>query len=135
MTRRRLSPEKRLERLRKKFEQWREAKDGHPRIPKDLWVGAVELAGHFSINKVSKTLGISNTDLKRRLGGTSTRRLRRGKTSKPAFVELALPPSAIASECVVELTHPGGATMKISLRGQKAEALAALGKAFLNGGM
>jgi len=129
MKRRRLSPEKRLERLRKKFEHWRETKVGHPPIPKELWAGAVELAGTFSINKVSKTLGISNTDLKKHLEDTVGPRKRK-KTPKPAFVELGLPPSAAASECVVELTHPGGATMKISLTGEKAEILAALGEAF-----
>ncbi len=131
MKRRRLAPEKRLDRLRKKFERWRETKDGRERIPKEFWRDAIELAGDFSINKISKTLGINNMDLKKRVDTAAAPR-RPGKAAKTAFVELGFLPPVIPSECVVELTRPGGATMKISLRGQKAESLRALSKAFLS---
>ena len=35
----------RLERLRRRFEQWRQTRDGRSRIPEALWTSAVQAAG------------------------------------------------------------------------------------------
>ena len=48
----------------------------------------------------------------------------------PTFVEVDLGPSLAPAPCVVEMEHPGGVKMKISLRGLGGADLAALVQAF-----
>ncbi len=129
MKRRRLSPETRLERTRKKFENWRETKNGHPRIPEALWTRAIELSADYSVNKIARALRLNNMDLKKRVDSTSGGQ-KPAKIAKPSFVELDSSLAPLGPECVLEFEQPGGARMKISIKGQAADALAALSEAF-----
>jgi hypothetical protein len=129
MRRRKFSAAVKLERLRRKFERWRETRKGRPPIPEPLWKAAVDLVGDYSINKVARTLRLNNEDLKKRAEATSGTRGKR-KIPKPSFVELNLSQPAIPPECVVELEHPSGSRMKISIRSLESLDIAALSEAF-----
>ncbi len=129
MTQTSLSPETRLESARKAFTEWRATKKGRSPIPKALWTKAVELTADYSVCKVARTLRLNNMALKKRAAPASSS-AKPKKTSKSAFVELELSAPPPASECILEFERPGGAKMKISIKGQSTEAIAALGEAF-----
>jgi hypothetical protein len=57
-----------LETVAQRFERWRSSRSTkRERIPSDLWQAAAALCNTYSINKVCRHLGLSNTELKRRV--------------------------------------------------------------------
>ena len=56
-----------LERLRGRFERWRQTREPHTRIPDSLWAAAARLAGRYGLSKITSTLGVNYQALKRRL--------------------------------------------------------------------
>jgi hypothetical protein len=76
-----------------------------------LWQSAVELARQHGVYAVAHPLRLDYTGLKKRLGGSPSRRR---KLAKPAFVELvAPPPQGKVDECVIEFESLRGAKMRI----------------------
>ena len=116
-----------LERVRKRFEDWRRTYPERARISDSLWAAAVKAAGSHGICRTAKTLRVDYYSLKRRLEQSSagTQGL-----SQANFVEL--PPLAPASlgECTVEWEDAAGSTMRVHLKGFPAPDLAALGRSF-----
>jgi len=138
-----------VERVRERFAQWRQARPGRSRIPEPLWAEAALLARRHGVHPIARALGLNDHALKCR-----TLRARENdpppapvgptltlcpppvaQAAAPAFVELAwpAPPAApVAAEpaparCVVELIHPGGSKMTITLAGPSREATIASG--------
>jgi hypothetical protein len=54
----------------------------------------------------------------------------KGRQAVATFVELASPVSASTRECILELEDPGGAKMRVHLKGVDAPDLAALSRSF-----
>ena len=52
---------------------------------------------------------------------------------KATFVELPAPVQPGAGECILELEDPGGAKMRVHLKGVEAPDLAALSRSFWGG--
>ena len=119
----------RLEGLSHRFERWRRAHKGHSRIPETLWTSAVKAAGKYGLNPTARALRLDYYSLKKRVETTACRRAsdREGVT---AFVELAPAPPTGSPECILELEDPGGAKMRIHLKGAEAPDLAALSRSF-----
>jgi hypothetical protein len=111
----------------------------------------VKAAGTYGLNPTARALRLDYYSLKKRLeatghvsdGGTvaldSTRTLSRAGAAKPrdasrvaTFVELAPPASGGVPECILELEDPGGARMRVHLKGAEAPDLAALSQSFWN---
>jgi hypothetical protein len=119
-----------LEEVQNRFRIWRKTRKKRTTIPKDLWQAAVELTQYYSINTVSKALGLSYTDLKKRIQESRT-----GVCSSPmpitSFVELDLK-ETISGRCIVEMDTPRGARLKMDFMGTVGIDLLKLAKAFLD---
>ena len=119
----------RIEKVRLRFERWRKSKKGHPPIPAPLWRAAVGLTRHYSVNRISRALGLNNTDLKRRVEAAQASSEAR-KPSRPTFVELALAESDRQAGCVVEFERPGGERLRIWLPSESSFDLQGLSERF-----
>ncbi len=123
-----------LESVRYRFKQWRETrKNRRERIPENLWSAAVELRKQYSVNQISRALGLNYNDLKKRMleqGAYS----KRNKLSLSDFVELDWQNDFSASECVIEMEDTYGSKMRMSFKGNADLDLLELGKAFWSKG-
>jgi hypothetical protein len=128
-----------LERLRRRFDRWRQTRDGRSRIPEALWASAVKAAGRHGLNPTVRALRLDYYALKRRVEADGSRdgpdRREAGKSAEDkirqgAFIELAPVASAGSPECILEWEQPGGAKMRVHLRGMQALDLAALSRSF-----
>jgi hypothetical protein len=118
----------RLEAGRRRFEQWRRTRQGRARIPEQLWRSAVKLAGVYGLCRTARALRLDYNALKRRVNSVEPQEASEPETAR-AFVELVPPSRACNPECIVELDHPGGATMRIRLTGgQSPEVVTAVSK-------
>jgi len=127
-----------LERLRRRFDRWRQTRVGHSRIPEALWVSAVKAAGRHGLNPTARALRLDYYSLKKRVeagasrGGPDRRegtKSAAGKIRRGEFIELAVAPAG-SPECILELEHPRGAKMRVHLTGMQAPDLAALSRSF-----
>lgn len=114
-----------LEQVRQRLERWRKTGKRRWSIPDALWASAVELARQYGVNKTARALGLNYYSLKRRLESGTHAGLYEPKGGAP-FVELVTPLGNSSPECIVELEHPGGAKMKIDLKGRVEPDLVAL---------
>ena len=136
----------RLEGLRRRFERWRRTRQGRARIPETLWAAATRVAGRYGVNRTARALGLDYYALKKRVGAADSCRVAGEKVAShsisdrraiPAhdqamatFVELAPPASGGSRECILEWEDPGGAKMRVHLKGIEAPDLAALSRSF-----
>jgi hypothetical protein len=106
-----------LEKVREEFETWRKNRKNHrAMIPQQLWDKAVALSKQYTISKVSKTLRLGYTDLKKRV--VPHRSVTKTSKSEPqTFIELKGSCMAPPSECIIEMEDPKGAKMTMRLRG------------------
>ena len=128
-----------MERLRRRFDRWRETRDGCSRIPEALWVSAVKAANRHGLNPTVRALRLDYYSLKKRIesgasgDGTDRREVAQstaGEIRRGEFIELAPVAPAGSPECILELEHPGGAKMRVRLMGMQAPDLAALSRSF-----
>ena len=135
-----------IQRVLRRFEQWRNAHVGRLPIPERLWAAAVKLAREHGVFHTAKALRLEYGKLKRLLesadrvaeGPKAKGRLARGRaagrrrtqfTASPAFVELMTSPGAGQSEGLIELEGRRG-KMRIQWKGTTAPDLGGLGRAF-----
>jgi hypothetical protein len=96
--------------LQRQLEQFRSTQPRRKKLPESLWQAAVELAREHGVYSVAHPLRLDYMGLKKRLGGVSRGRQ---KASKPAFVELITPPSAMLRECLIEFESLRGSKVRI----------------------
>lgn len=117
-----------LEQLRDRFEVWRRDHPGRPRLPRELWSEAGNVAQQCGVYRTAKMLRLSYDSLKQheQAGGVGG-----GKTARtPRFVELRPLGSAAMPECSVELENVRGAKIKIQLNGGAVGELPNLARLF-----
>jgi len=97
-----------IEAIQQQFKSWRSDR-GKQRslIPEHLWESAVLLCQKYSITHVSRSLHLSYSDLKRRIGKI--------KEPAPRFMELDL--SDFPGKWQVECERPDGALLRVSGNG------------------
>ena len=117
-----------LEEVQEQFRNWRKTRKKRTTIPKDLWQAAVELTQYCPIYTVSKALGLSYTDLKKRIQ-SSRAKVFSSPSPVATFVELDLK-QTIPGRCVVEMETPRGARLKMDFMGKVGIDLLKLTKAF-----
>ena len=138
----------RLEGVRRRFQQWRETREGHARIPDSLWAAAARAANRYGLSKTASALRVNYYALQKHLavktaahGRAARKRVARtiaaaGGGSETegtsAFVELPPFTSAGPCDCFLELEDAGGAKMRVRLRGVGTPDLAALERSFWN---
>ena len=118
-----------MERLRRRFDGWRQSRDGRSRIPEALWASAVKAAGKYGLNPTARALGLDYYSLKKRVEAAASC----GRPDRPEedrFIEVTPVASAGVPECILELEHPGGAKMRVRLTGMQAPDVAALSRSF-----
>ena len=147
----------RLEGMRRRFERGRRTRKGRSRIPEALWTAAVKAAGKYGLHRTAQALRLDYYALKKRVEAAGSRRVSGGKVAShpisdrealsgngpftaiapvkgrqavAAFLELAPPASGSSRECILELEDPGGAKMRVHLKGVEAPDLAALSRSF-----
>ena len=117
-----------LEEVQDRFRIWRKTRKKRTSIPRDLWKAAIEQTQSYSINIVSKALGLSYTDLKRRVKA-SRANVYSNPSAVAAFVELDLK-ETIPGRCVIEMNTPRGNRLKMDFMGTVGIDLLKLAKAF-----
>jgi hypothetical protein len=139
----------RLAAIRRRFDRWRLIRQGRSRIPEGLWALAVKAASQYGPYRTVQALGLDYYSLKRRVeaarrepsGPTRASRRRPDRIASAKvraaagqtvaeFIELAPPASAGVPECTLELEDPGGAKMRVHLKGVPAPDLTALSRSF-----
>ena len=126
-----LPAETRLNKVKSEFEIWRTNRKNRKPIPTDLWEQAVELYPAFTISKISTTLALSYTDLKKHVQQKPEDFSVQQNEKPPTFIALDFPaPSPSIAECVVEMEDSSGAKMKMCFRGRTDFDLLELGKSF-----
>ena len=122
-----------LESTRRRFERWRETREGRPRIPESLWALAARAGRQFGIHRTCRALRLDYAVLKRHVEAEATQVSSRLE-SPPSFVELVPAGSTFPTECVVEIEDPSGARMRIEIKGVAAPDLVALTRGLRAGG-
>jgi len=118
-----------LERLRRRFDRWRQTRDGCSRIPEALWASAVKAAGWHGLNPTARALRLDYYSLKKHVEAAASC----GGPDRPEegrFIEVTPVVSAGVPECSVELEHSRGAKMRIQMKGMPAPDLVALSRSF-----
>ena len=118
-----------LEALRRRFERWRRSRTGRSRIPDTLWTSAVQAAGRYGLHRTTKALRLDYYALKKRVEDAASD-CEPGREAAATFLELPASVSGGASECVVELEDPGGAKMRVHLKGGAIPDVTALARSF-----
>jgi hypothetical protein len=118
-----------LERLRRRFDGWRQNRDGRSRIPEALWASAVKAASRYGLNRTARALGLDYYSLKKHVQAAASC----GGPDRPEedrFIEVMPVASAGVPECSLELEHPRGARLRVQLKGMPAPDLVALSRSF-----
>jgi hypothetical protein len=128
-----------LERTRQRFDRWRQTRQGRARIPESLWASAVRATRKYGLNRTVRALRLDYNALKKHVEAVPSGRGSDRKTVAKStageircseFIELAPAASAGFPECLLELEDPGGAKMRIHLKGVEAPDLEALSRSF-----
>lgn len=122
-----------LESTRRRFDRWRETREGRSRIPESLWALAARAARQFGIHRTCRALRLDYAVLKRHVETNATQAPPRLE-SGPSFVELVSAGDSSRAECVVEIEDPSGARMRIELKGVAAPDLVALTRSLRTSG-
>lgn len=94
-----------LEQVQAQFEQWRRNRGKRRTIPESLWAAAASLYPAYSLNRISRTLGLDYTRLKHRVQAQSPDPC---LPAEAAFIELGFAGTAAAGACTVEMRHRRG---------------------------
>ena len=117
----------RLEAVRRRFESWRRMRSQRCAVPDALWRAAAEVAGEIGVSRAARILRLDYYTLKRHLEGSG----KMGPAPQAAqFVELTGPSAHGWAECRLELEHPGGARMRMEIKGSTLPDLVALSRSF-----
>lgn len=103
-----------IQEVRASLDAWRETRKSGVGLPEDLWSKATAWAGRFGINPVCRALGLSYTDLKKRMAPVhQVRQVPRAVAVEPTFIELDRGgfQDGIHGGAVVELFSADGARM------------------------
>lgn len=119
----------RLAAARRRFDDWRATRRRPCPIPPGLWKAAVRCAAKHGVYRTVRALGLDYNSLKRRVEAAA------GAPPVPSspqgFVELVRPASPRGpGECTLEVERPGGAKLRVELRGAVLPDLADLARRF-----
>lgn len=128
-----------VEQVRRRWTEWRSTHAVRSRLPEELWAAAVQLVQHNGIDATARALDVDKPSLRKwagRLNPSPSQPTRRKSQAKPranalpAFVELLASGSGTATSCMVEVESPGGAKLRLELKGIQTSQLAELIRAF-----
>ena len=111
-----------LDRVRWRFEHWRQTRPHPSRIPEALWTVAVAAAKTHGLHRTARALRLNYTDLKRRRGGADD------AAARTPFVELLSGPGPTSPPCTLELESARGTKLRLQLPGITPPDLTALSR-------
>ena len=129
-----------VERLQRRFVEFRQAHAARSRLPKELWAAAAKVARRDGITATARVLGVDRPSLQKwtdRLepgavskSPKSPRRHPLGGSAAPAFVELLTASTGTATSCVVEVESASGGKLRLDLKTIATSQLAELIRTF-----
>ena len=124
--------------VRKLFEAWRQTRTYRSPIPEQLWVAAASLAPSYPLSKISTTLRLNYSNLKKHVAALSYSP-DRSRDEEVSFLELPQAGNALhgvspgpAYPCTVDLAKPSGERMSCTFYGSVPADLVHLVQAFVN---
>jgi hypothetical protein len=126
------SPHPSLEEVQRQFDSWRKSGKHRTLIPPRVWNAAVSLAGRYSTHKISTTLRLNYTQLRKRisLAGAAEKTVASPPSMPFAdFVEYSVCPPH-KPQCLIEMENRHGDKMRIFVSVESSPDLLRLGKSF-----
>ena len=124
--------------VRMLFETWRTTRQYRCRIPDQLWAAATTLSSSYPLSKISTTLRLNYSDLKKRVDEFSFPH-RPESTEEISFVELPIraaettrPTQRGPHPCTLELEKPSGERLSCTFYASFPEELVPLLKTFFS---
>jgi hypothetical protein len=115
-----------LLRAQRRLLTWRSRQTARKPIPHSLWALAVRLVQRHRLNRTARALKLDYYSLKKRAEQDPAP----VPPGQPAFVEL---PSPLAlKQCLCEISHRAGASMRLQLMGYDAADIEVLARCFGN---
>ncbi len=105
-----------IQKVKQRFETWRELRKKRTKIPEKLWQAAVELSSDYSLNEISQTLHLNYSVLKERILSMKSEELGVNEV-EGGFVEVDLGGGVSTEEWVFELEDGNGAKMRMRMKG------------------
>ncbi len=105
-----------IEKVKERFETWREVRKKRTKTPEELWQAAVGLSSDYSLNKISQTLHLDYSVLKERIISIKSEELGM-KGAAGGFVEVDLGRRMSTEEWAFELDDGEGAKMRMRMKG------------------
>lgn len=112
-----------------RFTAWRQTRSRGRRIPEELWAAAIELTRAHSLNTIARALKLNHTELRKRSADSISQRVDHSSPS-PDFIAIDLPCPDNPAECVLEMAHHNGNTMRMHFKGKVALDLQSLAESF-----
>ena len=122
-----------LEEVAKQFKIWRNTRPRRRSIPPRLWQTAVCLSSNYSVSQISKSLGLSYAELKKRVSALPGAELPE-HDPHPKFIELDLGQSCPVTSCVLEKEDKHGSRTIMTIKVSGGSDLPELVKAFCSQG-
>jgi hypothetical protein len=127
-----------VERLRRRFEEFRSTHAVRSRLPDELWAAAAELVVRDGIDATARALDVDKPSLRKWAdrfhprGERNTPRVprKRKASALPAFVELLASQAGASTSCLVEVESPRGAKLRLELKAIATGELAELIRSF-----
>jgi hypothetical protein len=123
-----------LEQLRRRFEEFRNTRPGHARLPEALWAAAAELAKRYGVNPTARALRLEYGGLRKRVEnqGRHLKRKRAPSTPPPSFMEFVAPGAKAVTNCTVEVESAQGGKLRLELKAVATTELVSLIRAFVH---
>jgi hypothetical protein len=123
-----------LEQLRRRFEEFRNTRPGHARLPEGLWAAAAELAKRYGVNPTARALRLEYGGLRKRVEnqGRDLKRKRAPSTPPPSFMEFVAPGAKAVTNCTVEVESAQGGKLRLELKAVATTELVSLIRAFVH---
>jgi hypothetical protein len=121
-----------LEQLRRRFEEFRNTRPGHARLPEDLWAAAAELAKRYGVNPTARALRLEYGGLRKRVENRGQTKRKRAAATPPTFMEFVAPGAKAVTNCTVEVESAQGGKLRLELKAVATTELVGLIRAFVN---
>jgi hypothetical protein len=121
-----------LEQLRRRFEEFRNTRPGHARLPEVLWTAAAELAKRYGVNPTARALRLEYGGLRKRVENRGQAKRKRAPATPPTFMEFVAPGAKAVTNCIVEVESAQGGKLRLELKAVATTELASLIHAFVN---
>jgi hypothetical protein len=127
-----------VERLRRRFAEWRGTHAVRARLPEELWAAAAELAERDGMDATARALEVDKPSLRKWADRLRPQRQPRSRrlppkqrgNAVPAFVELLAAGSGATASCLIEVESPRGSKLRLELKAIATSQLAELIRTF-----